>query len=139
MQPLPTNLCDIDATRMAYTRDAGARCDCAYCRNLGVQLGRILAPAADAMRAIGIDPYAPGEIVELGRTPQGLRYQVEWPLIARDGAPASPGAATIDGLAFTWRPGGVPAPAFDASGRRWSLCLDLVDVPWVMHSPIPDP
>ncbi len=93
----------------------------------------------DALHAMGIDPAKPGEIIEYGRGPGGYTYEIEWPFISAAATAGDNGAGALQ-LAegdVSWRPGGVPAPEFDRTQRRWSLSLLLRDVPWTLREPQP--
>jgi hypothetical protein len=126
---------------MLYAAFEPYRCDCAYCQNLRLQWAAFVTDGVTScLDAYGIDPQKPLEIVDFGKVEGGGRTcEIEWPFLVK-----SPVTSTTRSILQTtnsaeiWLAcGGIPCPAFDATGRRWSLRIMRKNVTWLLNEPEP--
>jgi hypothetical protein len=140
MDTVGHSIADIEATRSLYRQFTPHICDCAYCRNLRAKWRQWVTVETESLLAsFGIDPEKPVEIIDFGKTENGRLYQVEWAflIISKDNPPVQTAVSGPDNAEIMLSSGGIPAPCFDDTGRRWSLRIQRTNVPWVLPEPEP--
>jgi hypothetical protein len=133
---------DVDATKSLYAAFEPYRCDCAYCRNLRLQWTAFVTGAViPLLKAYGIDPQKPLEIIDFGRVEGGGRTcEIEWPFLVKLPAPSITHSIlqSTDNAEIWLGCGGIPCPTFDVTERRWSLRIMRKHVSWLLNEPEPN-